>query len=292
MLMPNFAQRRISSGDIELQVAVGGAGPPVLLLHGFPETHSAWHAVAPRLAERFTVICPDLRGYGESDKPADDEGHERYAKRTMARDLVTLMNGLGHARFAVAGHDRGAVVAYRLALDHSTAVTKLAVMSVLPVLEQWDTLHGQAGVGAYHLSFLAQPADLPERLVGADPDRFFQSFLDGWCATPGAIVEEARTAYARAWRDPRTIHAICADYRANASIDVAHDRADQAAGRRITAPMLVLWERPPGGELPFSPLEVWRRWADDVREFAVDGGHFLPEERSDEVAGALESFFA
>ncbi|MDQ3692575.1 MAG: alpha/beta hydrolase [Chloroflexota bacterium] len=290
--MPEFVRQRIGTGAVELQVAIGGEGPPLLLLHGFPETHLAWHAVAPALARQWTVVCPDLRGYGESDKPPGDEAHEQYSKRTMARDMVTLMDTLGHGRFAVAGHDRGAVVAYRLALDHPAAVTRLAVMSVLPVVDQWDTLRGQAGLGAYHLYLLAQPPDFPERLIGANPDLVLQSFLDGWCATPGAIVAEARAEYARAFRDPRTLHAICEDYRANASIDVEHDRADRAAGRRIMSPLLVLWEQPPEVELPFDPLAVWRQWADDVRGHALDCGHFLPEERPREVAAALASFFA
>jgi len=292
MLLSTFDRKRIDVGDVALQVAIGGDGPPLLLLHGYPETHLAWHAVAPRLAERFTVVCPDLRGYGESDKPTGDEAHETYAKRTMARDVLTLMRTLGHERFAVAGHDRGGAVGYRLALDHPDAVARLAVLSIIPTIEMWSALEGQAGLAAYHLYLLAQPADFPERLIGANPDQFLTHTLDGWCGTPGAIVSEARTAYTSAFRDPRALHAICEDYRANASIDVAHDAADREAGTRIAAPLLALWEQPEGFELPLDPLSIWRRWADKVEGRGLPCGHFIPEERPDEVVDIFERFFA
>lgn len=291
MLMPEFTRRRIDTGEVALHVAVGGSGPPIVLLHGFPETHLCWHAVAPRLATRFTVVCPDLRGYGESDKPEGDATHERYSKRVMARDMLTLMNRLGHTRFAVAGHDRGAVVGFRLAMDHADAVSHLALMSVIPPIEQWASLSGQLGLAAYHLYLLAQPSPFPERLIGCNPDLFLTQILDGWSATPDAIVDEARAAYQQAFRDPRTIHAICEDYRANAGLDVHHDAADRDAGRKVVAPLLAMWEQPEGVQLPFDPLGVWRRWADNVQGQSLTCGHFLPEERPVEVSNALAAFF-
>jgi haloacetate dehalogenase len=292
MVPSGFDRRRIDVGEVTLQLAVGGEGPPLLLLHGFPESHLAWRAVAPRLASDFTVVCPDLRGYGESDKPSGDAAHECYSKRTMANDVVRLMRAFGHDRFAVAGHDRGAVVAYRLALDHPEEVRRLAVLSVVPVLDTWEMLQGQFGLGAYHLFLLAQPSDFPERMIGADPCLFLSHTLDTWSGTPGAIDGEVRDAYLEAFRDPRTIHAICEDYRANATIDLAHDAADREAGRRIDAPVLALWEQPDGLEVPFEPLDLWRCWADDVQGHAIRCGHFIPEERPDQVADAFLRFFA
>jgi haloacetate dehalogenase len=291
MLLSGFSRRRVDVEDVTLQVAIGGEGPPLVLLHGYPESHVAWRAVAPRLASRFTVVCPDLRGYGESDKPAGGTDHERYSKRTMARDILGLMRVLGHPHFAIAGHDRGAVVAYRLALDHPEAVARLAVLSVVPVIDTWEALKGQFGLGAYHLYLLAQPPDFPERLIDANPDLFLTHTLETWCGTAEAVDGEAREAYAAAFRDPRTIHAICEDYRANATIDREHDATDRAAGRRIQAPVLALWEQPPGLDLPFDPLVVWRRWADDVQGHAIPCGHFIPEERPDDIVNAFARFF-
>jgi haloacetate dehalogenase len=291
-LLPTFTRRRVQAGEVAIHAAVAGDGPPVVLLHGYPQTHVAWHAVAPRLAERFTVVCPDLRGYGDSDKPDGDPGHERYAKRAMARDVRELMAALGHQRFAVAGHDRGALVGHRLALDAPDAVTRLAVLDVLPQLDMWAAMNRAFGLAGYHLFFLAQPADFPERLIGADPDLFLTHTLEAWCGTPGAITDEALTAYRAAFADPRTVHATCEDYRAGATVDVDHDGADRDQGRRITPPVLLLWGQPPGMELPFDPVAVWRRWADDVEGRPLPCGHFLPEERPDEVVDALRRFLS
>jgi haloacetate dehalogenase len=289
-LLAGFTRRRVQVGEVALQAAVAGDGPPVVLLHGWPQTHVAWHAVAPRLAERFTVVCPDLRGYGDSDKPPGDPGHQRYAKRTMAADVRALMAALGHHRFAVVGHDRGALVGHRLALDHPEAVTRLSVLDVLPQLDMWEAMNRDFGLAGYHLFFLAQPADFPERLIGADPELFLTHTLEAWCGTPGAITPEALDAYRAAFADPATIHATCEDYRAGAGVDVAHDAADRDQGRRISAPVLLLWGQPAGMELPFDPLAVWRRWAGSVDGQALACGHFLAEERPDEVADALQRF--
>jgi haloacetate dehalogenase len=267
-----------------------GAGPPVVLLHGYPQTHVAWHAVAPRLAERFTVVCPDLRGYGASDKPPGDPDHQRYAKRAMAGDVAALMATLGHDRFAVVGHDRGALVGHRLALDSRAAVSRLAVLDVLPQLDMWAAMNRDFGLAGWHLFFLAQPPDLPERLIGADPDLFLAHTVRAWGGGDGVVTAEALAAYRGAFADPRTIHATCEDYRAGATVDVANDGADRDRGRRISAPVLLLWGQPPGMELPFDPLAVWRRWAGDVDGGPLPCGHFLAEERPDEVADALRRF--
>lgn len=280
-----FDGRLMRVDDLALHVACGGEGPPVLLLHGFPETHLAWRDVAPTLAERFRVVCPDLPGYGASDKP--DAGPEQYAKRTTAVTMVALMRQLGHERFSVIGHDRGALVAFRAALDHPDVVEHLGVLGVIPIVDNWNALHGIAGVFAFHLYLLAQPTDLPERMIGADPDTFFGHFLDTWVADPAAIPAEVRAAYLAAARTPEAIHAVCQDYRADAFIDVRHDEQDQRAGRRLTMPVLAMWEDPGDTPLPFDPRQIWSSWAPDLRSQALPCGHFLPEERPTEVAAAI-----
>jgi pimeloyl-ACP methyl ester carboxylesterase len=262
-----------------LHVATGGEGPPVLLLHGFPETHLAWRDVAPRLTEAHTVVCPDLPGYGASAAP------ESYDKRTTAATMVALMRELGHERFSVIGHDRGALVAFRAALDHPAFVDRLGVLSVIPTLDNWAALTGTAGVFAFHLYLLAQPSDLPERLIGAAPDTFFGHFLDTWPAAP--LPARIRAAYLAAAGRPEAIQAVCEDYRASAFIDGEHDRADREAGRLLAMPVLAMWEDPGDVELPFDPAAVWADWAPDLRTRVLPGGHFLPEERPAEVAAAI-----
>jgi pimeloyl-ACP methyl ester carboxylesterase len=284
--IPGFDLHDVSQGSGRLRVATGGAGPPVLLLHGFPQTHLAWRAVAPLLAERFRVVCPDLPGYGAS-APAPG-----YAKRTTAATMVALMRELGHERFAVVGHDRGALVAFRAALDHPGAVERLAVLDVVPTTDMWAALQGTGGVFAFHLYLLAHPADLPERMIAADPDAFFGHFLDIWSRRPAAIPAEVRAAYLDACRRPEAIHAICEDYRASATVDVEHDTADRQAGRRIAAPVLAMWQDPDDLVLPFDPEEVWSSWAPDLRTRVLPGGHFLPEDCPEEVAAAVTELIA
>ncbi len=261
----------------------------MLLLHGFPQTHLAWRHVAPALTDRFHVICPDLPGYGASAGP--DGGHERYAKRVTAATMVALMRRLGYERFSLVGHDRGALVAFRAALDHPEAVDRLGVIDVIPTVDMWESLTGVGGVFGFHLYFLAQPGDLPERMIGADPDTFFGHFLDTW-AGPGTFEAEVREAYLAAARRPEAIHAVCQDYRASAFVDAAHDGDDRRAGRQIKVPTLAIWQDPGDMVLPFDPAAVWRGWASDVRTEVLPGGHFLPEAQPDAVAAAIRKLIS
>ncbi|WP_067813207.1 alpha/beta fold hydrolase [Actinomadura kijaniata] len=290
MAITGFTERKVRAGDLDLHVASGGEGPPLLLLHGFPQTHLAWRHVAPALADRFRVVCPDLPGYGASTGP--DGGYERYAKRATAATMVELMRRLGHDRFGLVGHDRGALVALRAALDHPAAVERLAVIDVIPTVEMWDSLTGTGGVFAFHLYLLAQPNDLPERMIGADPDTFFGHFLDAWTTDAATIDAETREAYLSALRTPEAIHAVCQDYRASAFVDAAHDAADRRAGRLVKAPTLAIWQDPGDMVLPFDPAAVWRGWAPDLRTSVLPGGHFLPEARPAAVTAAIRELMA
>jgi haloacetate dehalogenase len=283
-----FTQRRLTANGISINVTSGGAGPPLLLLHGYPQTYVMWHRVAPRLAEHFTVVCPDLRGYGDSAKPPSDSTHAVYAKRTMANDAVALMRELGYERFAVAGHDRGARVARRLALDHPQAVTRLALLDIVPTATIYETLDQRRATTVWRFFFLTQPPDLPERLIGSDPLYYLNQTLDEWAGRPDALTAEAHAEYERSF-DAATVHASCEDYRAGATIDRVHDRED--AERSITSPVLVLWSSS-GIGATYDVLRIWQDEADDVRGRALDCGHFLAEERPDEVAHELLTFFA
>jgi haloacetate dehalogenase len=282
-----FDRATIRVDDLALHVVSGGEGPPVLLLHGFPQTHLAWRDVAAALAGRFRVVCPDLPGYGASQGPPAAAGPERYAKRATAATMVALMRQLGHDRFSVIGHDRGALVAFRAALDHPDVIGHLGVLDIIPTVDNWRALTGPAGVFAFHLYLLAQPGDLPERMIGADPDLFFGHFLDAWVADPAAIPADARAAYLAACRTPEVIHAICQDYRASAFVDAAHDEQHRQAGRRLGMPVLAMWQDPGDTPLPFDPQQAWSSWAPDLRTQILDCGHFLPEERPAEVAAAV-----
>jgi haloacetate dehalogenase len=273
----------------------GGAGPPLLLLHGFPETHLMWHAVAPMLAEAFTVICADLRGYGASGKPESSTGHAPYAKRAMARDMIELMGALGFAHFAVAGHDRGGRVAYRMALDHPQHIERLAVLDIIPTSEAFQRADAKLALAYWPWTLLAQPEPLPERLIGADAAAIVDDALANWGTPASSFQQQIRAAYIEALRDPQTIHAICEEFRAAPTIDVAIDARDQAAGRKIQCPLLALWAQ--GGPLDTwyahsgGPLRIWSAWADNVSGRAIAGGHFFPEQNAAETAAALRSFF-
>lgn len=293
-MFAGFTEQDVAVSGTTIHLVTAGDGPPLLLVHGYPQTHVLWRKVAPALAEDFTVVAPDLRGYGRSGKPPSDDAHNAYAKRTMAQDLVDVMAGLGHGTFAVAGHDRGARVSYRMALDHPQRVTKLALLDILPTATTWSLLAGTLGLNVYHWFFLAQRAGLPETLIGHDPRFFLRWTLDSWLsdrAPADAIEPAAFAAYEQAFRDPDMIRATCEDYRAGATVDIEHDQADQAAGRKIACPLLVLWGEDSGvpGDLY---LDTWRRWADDVRARPVPCGHFLPEEAPDDTLAALREFLA
>ena len=283
-MFETFTHRQITTSEAVINLRHGGDGPPVLLLHGHPQTHAMWHRIAPRLAERYTVVCADLRGYGDSSKPPTDPDHEPYSKRAMARDQIEAMQALGFGRFALVGHDRGGRCAYRMALDYPERILSLSVLDILPTIEHFQRTDMAFAMGYWHWFFLAQPHDLPERLIGADPDAFYlrrgRSQFD-----PAALAE-----YRRCFTDPATIHAMCEDYRAAASYDFQLDEADRMAGNRIRCPVLALWGAK--GNLPqwYNVLEVWRGWADDVSGKALDCGHYLPEEAPEPTLDALRPF--
>jgi haloacetate dehalogenase len=286
-----FEARNLPTERGTIHAMVGGDGPPLLLLHGYPQTHLMWHASAPLLAERFTVVVADLSGYGDSFRPAPADDHAPHSKRALALDQVQAMASLGHERFAVAGHDRGARVAYRMALDHAERVSALAVLDIVPTAEVWARADDKLALGYWHWGFLAQPAPLPERLIGADPDAYFDHHLlmIGLGTDPEAYPDEVMAVYRRQLDDATAVNAICEDYRAGATIDRQLDEADR--GRTIGCPVLCLWGA--RGALPVfygDVLEVWRPWAPAVTGRAVDASHFLVEDRPREVATELAAF--
>lgn len=288
-MFDHFDQLMVDSGEATIQARRGGAGPPVLLLHGFPQTHVMWHKVAPRLARDFTVIAADLRGYGGSSKPRTTTDHTPYSKRAMARDMVALMQHLGFDRFSVAGHDRGGRCAYRLALDYPDRVHRLAVLDIIPTSEAFRRADMAFALGFWPWSLLAQPHPLPERLIGADPQVVVDYALDTWSGNPGAFPDEVRGEYVRAFSNPEAIHAICEEYRAAATLDYQHDEADRGRNH-ITCPVLALWSRRGPLETWYETLAIWRDWAEDVRGKSIDCGHFLAEEAADETYTELRAF--
>jgi haloacetate dehalogenase len=289
-MFEGFELSMIDTGEAVIRVRHGGSGPPLLLLHGHPQTHMCWHKIAPRLAQHFTVVAADLRGYGDSSKPATTSDHEPYSKRAMARDQVAVMQSLGFETFFVAGHDRGGRCAYRMALDYPEKVRKLAVLDILPTGEHFRRANMHFALSWWHWFFLAQPYDLPERLIVADPDYYY--WRRHGDQPPAYHSPEAFADYRRCWQNPQTIHAFCEDYRAGASYDFALDEADY--GRiRIECPLLVLWGLQDDlGSLYGDVVGIWRGWADDVRGKGIDSGHYLQEEAPDETYQALYSFFA
>ncbi|MBB5781090.1 alpha/beta fold hydrolase [Nonomuraea jabiensis] len=289
MVIEGFTYHRVPVADgVSLSAAVAGEGSPIVLLHGFPQTHLMWRHVAADLAADHMVICPDLRGYGASDKPAET-GPGTYAKRTMAADVVALARAFGHERFALAGHDRGALVAFRAGLDHPAAISHLACLDVLPTVDMWDVMRGASAAVGFHLYLMAQPPGLPEAMIAASPDVFFGHFLDGWTGDAGAIPAEVRAAYLEACRE--AIPSIVADYRASAGIDADHDRADREAGRRLEMPVTVL-QQDWGAALGYDAAALWRAWAPRLRHLTVGHGHFMAEEAPAEVAKVLRELLA
>ena len=289
-MLQGLEHRDVRVGDVTLAASVGGSGPPLLLLHGYPQTRACWHLVAPGLARRFTVVAADLRGYGDSSKPAADDDHAAYSKRTMAADMVGLMRELGHERFSVAGHDRGARVARRMALDHPAAVERAAVLDIVPTLTLFDGTDQAFATAYYHWFFLIQPDGLPETMIGRDPEWFLRETLRRWSGRARPLDEGAIREYARCVSDPAAIHGSCEDYRAAATIDLEHDRAD--AGRRMDCPLLVLWGAHGAMERLYDVLGSWRDSASEVSGRALPCGHFLPEEGPEETLAELTSCFA
>jgi haloacetate dehalogenase len=290
-MIEGFEEIAVRTSGTVIRGVKGGSGPPVLLLHGIPETHLMWHKLAPALAERHTVVATDLRGYGASGKPPSTPDHAPYRMRALAQDQVEVMAALGFDRFAVAGHDRGARCAYRMALDHPAAVSHLAVMDVVPTGDAYARADRDFSLGYWVWSFLAAPEPVPERLIGAAPHVLVDHMLDDWSAVPGAFPDQIRAAYVAAFSDPETVHAICEQYRAAATLDVADDEDDRGR-RRIECPTLVLWGAEGAVPRMYDPLAIWRTWATDVRGAPVEAGHFLPEEAPEQTLHHLRELLA
>ena len=295
-MLDDFQAAEIDTGETSIFARWSGSGPPVLLLHGFPQTHLMWRGVAPLLTRHFTVVCADLRGYGRSGCPISTPDHAPYSKRAMARDMVIVMERLGFPRFSVAGHDRGGRVAYRLALDHPDRVERLAVLDILPTETAWGRADARFALGYWPWVLLAQPEPLPERMLSAAPEAVIDNALSDWGSPSTVFPREVKEVYVEALRDPAHIHAICEEYRAAATLDREHDRADRAQGRRMACPLLVVWSARGGLETWYAesggPIEIWGAWSAHVEGHALDAGHFFPEEAAEQTAHALSGFFA
>jgi haloacetate dehalogenase len=295
-MFDGFIAETIDTATTRIFIRRAGAGAPLLLLHGFPQTHAMWHQLAPTLARNFTVICADLRGYGRSGKPASTADHAPYSKRAMALDMVEIMRVQGFQEFSVVGHDRGARVAYRMALDHPSSVLRLVVLDIVPTLDVVRRTDVRSALTFWPWSLLSQPAPLPETLISANPETIVNDALANWGSAPNSFTAEARAAYIDALRDPDSVHAICEEYRAALTCDIDMDEADRTAGHRITAPVLALWSQGGGLDVWYQsaggPLGIWRNWALDVRGRAIRGGHFFPEQNPSETISELESFLA
>lgn len=287
-----FAERTVEVTGGALRLRHGGSGPPLLLLHGNPQTHAMWHLVAPRLAEKFTVICPDLRGYGKSFKPAPSDDHAAYAKTEMARDMAELMTHFGFEHFCVASHDRGARVAHRLAIDHADRIEKLAVLDIIPTIEHFERTDMRFAMGYYHWFWFAQRHPLPETVINAAPDVWFRAHTSREPKDDGFFHPDALADYLDCARDPAMIAGMCEDYRAAATIDLLHDRESRENGQRVQCPLLVLWgAKGKIGEW-YAPLDIWRQYCDgEVSGGPVASGHYLAEEAPDEVLAHFDEFF-
>jgi haloacetate dehalogenase len=294
-MFSGFEASVVDVGETTIFIRRTGSGRPLLLLHGFPQTHLMWRRVAPALAEEFTVVCADLRGYGASGKPPSKPDHAPYSKSVMALDMVRVMAAQGFSRFSVVGHDRGARVAYRMALDHPDRIERLALLDIIPTGEAFRRADARLALSYWPWSLLAQPEPLPERLITADPEIVVDDALGNWGSDRASFPPEIRAAYIEALRDPQTVHAICEEYRAAATIDFAKDTEDRDANRRISCPVLALWSEGSGLDSWYEeaggPLSIWRNWAADVTGRAISGGHFFPEENPAETTSELRSFF-
>lgn len=286
-MFEGFARKRIRTSETEINLVQGGAGDPVLMLHGYPQTHVCWHLVAPVLAEKFTLVCPDLRGFGDSGKPPSDAEHYAYSKRAMAIEQVEVMQSLGFDKFAVVGHDRGARVAHRMALDHPEKVAKLALLDIIPTKTAFDNVDKEMATGAFNWFFSIQPDGLPEKLIGAEPGFYLGWILDHWAGSKNVLDEKAVAEYARCF-DAATIRATNEEFRAAAGVDLVHDETDRK--RKISCPTLVLWSKTSWTK--FDVLEIWREHAENVRGTPLDCGHFLPEEDPLRTVAELVSFLS
>lgn len=285
----NFNRIRVQTSNAEINLVHGGSGNPLLLLHGYPQTHFMWHEVAPRLADKFHVVCPDLRGYGDSSKPTGGRDHYLYSKRAMAQDMVEVMSSFGYNEFFVAGHDRGARVTHRMALDHPEKIKKACVMDIVPTYHMFKTTDQHFATGYYHWFFLIQPDGLPEHLISADPAYYLTEKLKRWSAPNAVFTDEAVDEYIRCFSKPEAIHASCEDYRAAASIDLKHDKEDMI--KKVTCPLLVLWGAKGFVNRSYDVLQIWKEHAEQVEGRSLDCGHFLPEEASTAVCDELLRFF-
>lgn len=289
-MFENFESGKMQVDDIEINYVIGGNGPPLLLLHGYPQTHIMWHKVAPALSEHFTIVASDLRGYGHSSKPVTTETHEPYSKRAMGNDQLGLMKKLGFNQFLLAGHDRGGRVAHRIALDHPNHILKVAVMDIAPTYAMYKTTDFEFAKAYYHWFFLIQDFDLPERMIGSDPHYFLIEKLKQWGRSPDTFPDEVLEAYASCIT-PEMIHASCEDYRAGATIDIEIDQIDLDQNRKIQCPLLCIW-----GDMGFvgnkyDMIKEWKVWADDVTGFGLPCGHYLPEEAPQQTLQAMMDFF-
>jgi len=288
-LFPGFAKRKIKTAGATINLVAGGKGPAVLLLHGYPETHAMWHKVAPALARDYTMVCPDLRGYGASSKPKGLPDHSNYSKRAMALDMVEVMTALGHDSFHVVGHDRGGRVAHRLARDHGRRVKSLTVLDISPTLKMYESTNMQFARAYYHWFFLIQESPIPERmLAGLGPFYIFKRLGRGKSGLKH-FSKQVMAEYVRAFKDPRTVHATCEDYRAAATIDLFHDKADLS--KKIKMPLLAIWGRQGVVQALFDPISDWREVATNVHGRALQCGHFIPEEKPKELLAELRRFW-
>ena len=291
-LFPGTHEHRVSHDGVDIFARAGGSGPPLLLIHGFPQTHAMWHRIAPALMERFTCVLPDLRGYGYSSCPDNDAENFAYSKRAMAGDLVALMTSLGHRQFSVVGHDRGGRVAYRMALDRPDVVRSLVVLDIVPTHAMWHNFTVKLAMKTYHWLFLAQPNPLPEMLIETAPIAFLDYTLASWTSRKdlSAFDERALAEYRLHYATPEHVHATCNDYRAGATCDLAADEADVAAGRKIACPTLALWGTAGIPSETDGPLDTWRKWCVDVTGQGIASGHFVAEENPEETLNALLPF--
>ena len=289
-MLDQFHKATAQLGDISIRYAMAGSGPPLLLLHGYPQTHVMWHKIAPALAEQFTVVASDMRAYGDSSKPQTNAHHSPYSKRAMGKDQVELMRQLGFEKFLLAGHDRGGRVGHRMALDHPDTIQKLAVLDIAPTYTMYKTTDMEFAKAYYHWFFLIQPHDLPERMIGADPGYYLGKKFGQWGRDSSAFTPEALAEYHRCFT-PETIHASCEDDRASATIDLEHDQVDLDEGRKIQCPVLCLWGEKGFVGQKYDVIAEWKKWADQVDGKGLPCGHYLPEEAPDETLEELLNFF-